>query len=207
MKTYFYIDAFNLYYGSCRNTPYKWLDLQKMLAIVFPKNSIEKIKYYTARISPRPHDPDQPMRQEIYLRALKTIPNLEIYFGHFLTHPVFLPLVNPVPGKNPFVEVFRTEEKGSDVNLATHLLHDAYRNLFDCAIVVSGDSDLLEPIRIVMNELKKPVGVLNPQKKVCRVLMKNATFYRPLRQSALARSQFPATMSDAQGTFTKPKSW
>jgi hypothetical protein len=118
-----------------------------------------------------------------------------------------MPLLRPVPGQNPFVEVLKTEEKGSDVNLATHLLHDAYQNRFDCAIVVSGDSDLLGPVQIVISELKKPVGVLNPQQKPCRVLQKHATFYRHIRPSALAGSHFAATMSDAQGTFSKPSSW
>ena len=33
----FYVDAFNLYFGSCRGTPYKWLDLAKLFAIIFPQ--------------------------------------------------------------------------------------------------------------------------------------------------------------------------
>jgi len=207
MNTYFYVDAFNLYFGCCRGAPFKWLDLATLMAVVFPKNSIGKIKYFTARVLPRPNDPGQPTRQNTYLRALRTIPNLEIYFGHFLTHPVWMSLVHPIPGQNSSVEVFKTEEKGSDVNLATHLLHDAHEGRFDCAIVVSGDSDLLSPVRIVIDELKKPVGVLNPQQRPCRVLQKHATFYRHIRRSALAKSQFPPTLIDAHGTFTKPASW
>jgi hypothetical protein len=117
------------------------------LEIVFPRNQGGSIKYFTAKGLPRPSDPDQPTRQETYLRALRTTPNLEIHYGHFLTHPVRLPLVHPRPGQDPFVEVFKTEEKGSDVNLATHLLHDAYQHRFECAIVVSGDSDLVEPVQ------------------------------------------------------------
>lgn len=207
VNTFFYIDAFNLYFGCCRGTPFKWLDLQKLMGIIFPKNAIGRIKYFTARVLPRPSDPDQPTRQETYLRALRTLPDLDVYFGHFLTHPVPMPLVNPRPGQNPYVQVYKTEEKGSDVNLATHLLHDAHMNRFDCAIVVSGDSDLLAPVRIVIDELKKPVGVLNPQRTPCRVLQKNATFYRHIRRSALAKSLFPPVLTDAQGTFHKPPSW
>jgi len=205
--TFFYVDAFNLYFGSCRGTPYKWLDLSKLMQIVFPRNQVGSIKYFTAKILPRPGDPNQPTRQEAYLRALRTTPRLEIHYGHFLTHPVRLPLVHPRPGQDPFVEVFKTEEKGSDVNLATHLLHDAYQHRFECAIVVSGDSDLVEPVRIVINELKKPVGILNPQQRPCRVLQAHATFYRHIRPSALAKSQFSPTLQDNQGTFSKPASW
>jgi hypothetical protein len=118
-----------------------------------------------------------------------------------------MPLANPVIGQDPLIEVIKTEEKGSDLNLATHLIHDAHLDRFECAIVVSGDSDLLAPVRIVINELKKPVGVLNPQQKPCRVLQSHCTFYRHIRQSALAKSQFSITLQDAFGTFSKPASW
>ena len=51
-------------------------------------------------------------------------------------------------GKLDYIEVIKTEEKGSDVNLATHLLYDGFRNDYDIAVVISNDSDLLEPIKI-----------------------------------------------------------
>ena len=116
------------------------------------------------------------MHQGTYLRALETIPNLEIHFGHFLAHTVRMPLAHPVSGLPPLVDVIKTEENGSDVNLATHLVHDAHMGRFECAIVVSGDSDLLAPVQIVIEELKKPVGVLNPQKKPCGFFNRNAPF-------------------------------
>ena len=207
MKTYVYIDAFNLYFGCCKGTPFKWLDLGKLCQFLLPKNQIEKIKYFTAKVQARPSDPDQPRRQQVFLRALQTIPNLEIYYGHFLTHPVKMLLAHPVPGANPYVEVIKTEEKGSDVNLATHLLHDAHLNRYECAVVISGDSDLLAPIQIVMTELKKPVGVINPQPRDCQVLLKQATFYKGIRKGVLGASQFAPTLTDAQGSFSKPASW
>ena len=138
---------------------------------------------------------------------LRTLPNFEIHLGHFLTHTKALPLAHPVPGLPPIVTVIKTNEKGSDVNLATHLLHDGHCDRYDTAIVVSGDSDLLAPIRIVMEELGKTVGVLNPQKRPCRVLVKQSTFYRHIRQGILAVSQFPVHLSDTNGNFHKPPTW
>jgi len=58
------------------------------------------------------------------LRA--SIPELVVHHGHFLTHEVSAPLAQPVPGQPPTVRVLKTEEKGSDVNLAVHLLNDAW---------------------------------------------------------------------------------
>ncbi len=156
--TIVYIDAFNLYYGAVKGTPYKWLDLNRLCALLLPAHRIDRIKYFTALVNARPGDPDQPQRQKTYLRALETLPNLEIHYGHFLTHIVKMPLARPVLGLPEYVEVVKAEEKGSDVNLATHLLHDAHRHRFEAAVVISGDSDLLEPVRIVIQELGKPVG-------------------------------------------------
>jgi hypothetical protein len=207
MNTFVYIDAFNLYFGAVRGTPYKWLDLKQLCHILLPRHEITQIKYFTARVNARPSDPDQPTRQATYFRALSTIPNLSIYFGHFLTHIVKMPLAYPVPGQNSYAEVFKTEEKGSDVNLATHLLHDAHCDLFECAVIISGDSDLLMPLRIVKEDLQKPAGVINPQRHPCRVLQNQATFYKHIRTSALKQSQFPSPMKDVKGTFLKPTGW
>lgn len=207
MKTYLYIDAFNLYFGAVRGTPYKWLDLQKLSKILLPRHDIVSIKYYTALVNVRPQDPDQPNRQKTFLRALRTLPKLEIFYGHFLTHVVKMQLASSPAGSPQYVEVIKTEEKGSDVNLASHLLHDAYQNRFECAVILSGDSDLLTPVRIVMDELKKPVGVINPQKIPCRVLERQATFYKHIRTSALRKAQFPPQLQDDRGSFPKPIGW
>lgn len=103
--------------------------------------------------------------------------------------------------------VIKTGEKGSDVNLATHLLWDGFRGDYDCAVVISNDSDLLEPIRIVRMELKKKVGILNPHKHPSQVLVKECDFFKKTRAGALAASQFPSQLSDEHGTIMKPVSW
>jgi uncharacterized LabA/DUF88 family protein len=176
--------------------------------LLLPKNQVLKIKYFTALVNPRPHDPDQPQRQQICLRALRTIPNPEVILGHFLTHEVSMPLANCPPGHQRYAQVIKTEEKGSDVNLATHLLHDGYQNAYAVAIVISNDSDLVETIKIVRNELKKGVIVLNPFKDTPSVeLNKTATFVKPIRAGVLAASQFPSPMQDRNGSFYKPPSW
>jgi hypothetical protein len=73
MRTFIYIDAFNLYFGAVRGTQYKWLDLDQLCRILLPSHEIVQIKYFTARVNARPADPDQPTRQATYLRALSTI--------------------------------------------------------------------------------------------------------------------------------------
>ncbi len=207
MKTYVYIDGFNLYYGAVRGTPYKWLDVRKLCEVLLPKHQISRIKYFTARVSGRPGDPDKPTRQQTFLRALATLPGMEIIYGHFLTNRISMPLAKPLPNGPKYAEVVKTEEKGSDVNLATHLLWDGFRRQYAAAVVVTNDSDLLEPVRIIRNEFGLVVGILNPHKKASRVLARAASFVKPIRNSALQASQLPSTLRDEHGTITKPASW
>jgi len=208
MKTIVYIDGFNLYYGAVRRTPYKWLDVMELCRLLLPKNQIIQIKYFTALVSARPNDLDQPNRQQLFLRALRTLPNLEIIYGHFLEHVISMRLANPIPGGQKYTNVIKTEEKGSDVNIAAHLVNDGHNRRYEVAVLISNDSDLVEPVKIVRNELRIPVGVLNPIPNMpSQELRKYATFFKPIRQGVLAASQFPSTLADANGTFYKPPSW
>mgnify|MGYP001560235472 CR=1 FL=1 len=204
MQAYIYVDGFNLYYGAVKGTPYRWLDIAAMCRLLLPRDDLLQIKYFTALVHPRAYDPDQRTRQQTYLRALKTIPNLSIVYGSFLSHDVMMPLAPPATG---YVKVIKTEEKGSDVNLATHLLMDAFDNAFEIAVVVSNDSDLLEPIRVVTNRFNKPVGLINPQKNPSKALLPHVAFIKQIRAGVLAKSQFPPTLSDTRGAFSKPPSW
>jgi hypothetical protein len=145
---------------------------------------------------------------------LETIPNLRIYTGHFLTNKVRAKVVNPPPNT---IEVYKTEEKGSDVNIAAHLLMDGFCDHYECAIVVSGDSDLITPIEMVRDELNKPIGVLNPQRLSgpdCRHERKSAglkhaaSFYKKgLTWGQLEKSRFPDVIEDKHGKIYRPDQW
>jgi uncharacterized LabA/DUF88 family protein len=153
LRTIVYIDGFNLYYGSLKGTPNKWLDLCALFTNILPSgHQLAKVKYFTARVTPLPGDADAPIRQDLYLRALRAHckGKIEIIEGHFLTKAVRAPLTAQ-PTK--IVEVLRSEEKGSDVNLAVELLNDAWSGIFDCAAVVSNDGDLERALKIVKQHL------------------------------------------------------
>ena len=208
MKTNIYVDGFNLYFRCLRATPCKGLDIAKMCQLLLPNNTINEIKYFTANVTARPGDPDQPLRQQIYLRALETIPNLSIIRGTFLTNKVrMLKVGHPPDQDTSYVEVVKTEEKGSDVNLATHLLYDACKGKYECAVVVSKDSDLLEPIKIARQEFGLTVGLLNPGKRVSMALVPYVDFIKQIRRTVLMASQFPDELQDAKGRFRKPATW
>lgn len=72
MKTNVYIDGFNLYYRLIKGSPCKWLNLLTLCQLMLPDHDIQQIKYFTAPVSARPDDPDQPTRQQTYFRALRS---------------------------------------------------------------------------------------------------------------------------------------
>ena len=208
MRTYIYIDGFNLYYGVLKNTPYKWLNLSGLFhEILKPSHNILKIKYFTARVKAYPNDPSKPQRQNIYLRALQRYcPEVEIYFGHFLSHTAPAPLANP--GRGPrLVNIIKTEEKGSDVNLAVHLLNDGWTNAYDCAIVVTNDSDIAEAMRLVKEMHKnKRLGLVTPGKRRSSLqLVTHADFVRGIPEKALRNNQLPTQIPGAN--LIKPTNW
>jgi uncharacterized LabA/DUF88 family protein len=218
VTTNVYVDGFNLYYGAVRGTPYKWLDLHALCVALLPGQIINRIRYFTARPKGLPHDPDVGNRHEIYLRALRTIPNLHITLGRFADREVVLPQF-PLAWRDRanrsihpplMVKVQKSEEKRSDVNLATYLLLDCFNNEFDQAVVLSNDSDLTEPIRVVTHDFAKRVIVVNPQRSanITWELKQVATsFMQKINHRHLANSQFPSTLSDSTGLFTKPPTW
>lgn len=261
VKTYVYIDGFNLYYA-IKDMGCKWLDPKRMTEQVVPSARIEKVRYFTARVSGAV-DAGAPGRQQIFFKALATVPEVQIHLGTFLAksnwRPVMLlpvahrALTDTAGSRATFVpgnlvvdvdaglatsrperlpvgrygkgsaggrpaalpdavkaQVFTMEEKGSDVNLAVHLVNDAWAGRFDAAVVVSNDTDLVEPIRIVAQELGKSVYLLTPPGKfgAASPLVRVATHQRHIRPSHLRASQFPDPVWGPDGQpIAKPAGW
>ena len=199
--------SLSIYYRALRGTPYSWLDVGKLARLLLPQHQISRIRYFTAIVSSRPDDPSQAQRQQAYLRALQTPPNLTIHYGHLLAKTKLRPLAEPPETGPRTVEILDTEEKGSDVNLASYLLLDSFDDEYDMAVVVSNDSDLELPVRMVHTNLGKQVGVFDPSRRRSFELHRAASWYRPLRQGPLSASLFPDTLSDAQGPIIKPAGW
>jgi hypothetical protein len=257
MRTWVYVDGFNLYYGAVKGTPYKWLNLVELAKRILPAgHTVERLKYFTAHVSGAV-DPDLPRRQYAYLSALRTLPEVEIHFGRFLAKTVWRPITNfPVAGaqihsrpvasllagnhrvdggslsspatlavriyppkgaRRPKVaahplpdalitEVHVMEEKGSDVNLAAHLLNDAWKGSFQAAAVFSNDTDLIEPIRMVAVERGKPIFVVCPGRwAMAQGLQRVATHQRHIHKAMLAASQFPDPIPGTM--IRKPATW
>ena len=215
MTTNIYVDGFNLYYGSVRKFPqFKWLDIANLCRRLLPSHQINRIRYFTSRVSASPNNSQGTVRQDLYLRALRTLPNLHIHFGRFASREVTMPRapLTYLPGQHrpETVRVLKTEEKRSDVNLASYLLLDCFDDDYDNAVVLSNDSDLTLPIEIVSSRFGKSVGMINPHRRkfLSRELTRATAFQiRSINRSALAASQFPDELTDVSGTFRRPARW
>lgn len=204
-----YVDGQNLFRRALKGTPYLWLDVVRLCQEVLPRYEVAQVKYFTALVRTSPHDPHAGERQRSYLNALALDPLLEVHLGQFRRDVVRM-AVHPweiaADGVPVTVAVKRTREKGSDVNLATHLLWDALHGEADAYAVLSNDSDLATPMRMLRDAKRADVGVVFPSDPVSRQLHAAASWVVKLRVSHLARCQLPGRVG-AKSPVTKPQEW
>lgn len=207
MQTIVYIDGFNLYYGACRHPGRRWLDPSALCGRLLPNDEVQEIAFCTANVKKDPADPGKQDRQRIYHRALRTIPNLEVHLGRFVPKRVRGRLIDHAKGEPQERVVETYEEKGTDVNIASLLLKDAFEKRFESAVVISNDGDLKMPIQIVRSDLGLPVTVVNPildpaKRRSAALspdpLPTNASFIQ-LRAIDVEESQFPETVPSPKG--------
>jgi uncharacterized LabA/DUF88 family protein len=160
-------------------------------------------------VTPPAHDVQMAIRQETYIRAIRTLPDAKVHFGHFNTKIVKGSELDA--SKRPtwrMIEVQTSEEKGSDVNLATYLLLDAFSRSYDAAIVISNDSDLLEPIMRVRQRFGVAVHVANPTRHLSRLLRSNSNSYISLTLADAQACQFADELRGPDGRVVrKPSRW
>lgn len=177
--------------------------------------SIEAVNYYVARVSGRV-DQQAPARQHAYLRALSGLPLVSITYGNFLVSkkwaglvqpPQFRPQAAAPAGPLDVAYVYKTEEKGSDVNLGVHLVRDAALGAFDIAGVLTNDTDLCEPVRIVIQEFGLPVVLLTPTSRPAESVRQLATRVRHI-SPYIGPCQLPDPAIDGAGRpVSKPIGW
>lgn len=199
-----YIDGFNLYYGLRADNlqRYYWLDVRKLSEnLLLPGQILVGVRYFTARVHYDPRNPGRSQRQNTFLDATGTLNDVHIHFGYYL------------PKRGSCSRCGLTwqtyEEKMTDVNIAVELLGDAQDDVFDTAIIVSGDSDLAGPVEAVrMRYPDRRVVVAFPPRRVSKQLRNLATSSFVIGRKKLKDSQLPGRISTATGyVLTRPSSW
>lgn len=211
-----YVDGFNFDYaafnkGRGKYAAFRWLDVPRFFDVALRDLAVDRVRYFTAQVRPppwRPFDFSATTRQRKYLAVLSALPKMTVHRATFATWAVSRPLVGDVGVEPEFVTVWDTKEKGSDVSLASHMLVDGFRGLYDVAVVVSDDSDLLDPVRLVREELGLRVGVVRIRADRASVFRQRVDFFRSVRRWHFATCQLPELVVLPDGRrVRRPAEW
>ena len=224
IKTIAYIDGFNLYFGSLKGTPYRWLDLPGLVKQLCheqnPNCELVAIKYYTADIKAKlsPHQDASCKAQQDYLLSLQAHSDaqnskLEIIKGKYnIWTAEYYAFQEPVDFENKLA-VWVAEEKQTDVAIAVDLLCDVLDGACDQVVIFSNDSDLAPALREVKSRWpSKTIGVIAPIRSEGRQpsadLKKIADWTRhEIRENELASSQLPDKVQTRKRIISKPEHW
>ena len=205
-----YIDGFNLYYRALKDTRSDGWTCTGSRRRSSPRTRFTRSTTSLPDLRFGPATPDKPNAS---LCTCAPSPHCRILEVHYGGIPVrggsagHSP--NPSRGLPTHVLVRDSEEKGSDVNLATRLLVDGFNGEYEQAVVVSNDADFAGAMRYVRDGLGLRVTLVNPDARTSspRDLAAAATYVKRLWRSHLRRSRFPDTVRDEVGAITKPPGW
>lgn len=231
LRTRVYIDGYNLYYGCLKNSPHKWLDVHRLIERILQSVHYERngqpisyalqtpaIKYFTALILPAFGKSDDSVAcQQHYHNALESHlgPSIEIIKGYHDAKPARA--YREEPGKaardSEVVNVWKLEEKQSDVKLALSAYSDAIRNEVDQIIAVTNDSDFAPAMELIRQHTNATLGLIVPRREnashVNAQLSAQAHWVRNyIREEELAQSQLPSMIRLTKNSVVhKPLSW
>jgi uncharacterized LabA/DUF88 family protein len=221
---------------------WRWLNLRTLAADVVAEREnwhsarIDRVVYCTATIDER-SNPSGYADQQTYLKAVQAARAVdEIAYGQYVARVKVAPLATrgsrgepvlarsawpvtvqdssgvPISGGVFMVSYAHREEKGSDVNVATHLLLDVFNGRIDAAVVLSNDSDLALPVTEARKRV--PVGVVNPSPRHLATALRahrddgvGRHWWRQLTQSDYREHQLPDPVAGTMATYTKPPGW
>lgn len=198
-----YIDGFNLYFGlkQARFKRYYWLDVAALSRTLLTSNQrLVATHYFSARIRDNGRNAADQKRQNDYLEAL-AVQGVRCQFGHYLE--------KQRECRSCHATWPDYEEKMTDVNIAIQLMTDAFDDLFDVALIISGDSDLTTPIRRVRERFPaKRVIVAFPPQRHSKALKQHANGHLAISENKLRASQLPDTITKPDGfVLSRPASW
>lgn len=227
MRTIVYVDGYNLFYGCLKHTDDKWLDLVKLFTLILKAQSPQieslQIKFFTADIKAKVASNGSLAQksQQDYHRAFESLypDSVEIIKGYYSLDKALLPTFKKPIDKNHKSEVWKLEEKQTDVNIALHAYRDASKRLVDQLVFVSNDTDLEPALKAIREDFGRAhkIGVVIPIRK-----SKKGEYHRPpnkrlsehadwtrnyITDEELCICQLPEKISTKKKPILKPNYW
>ncbi|MCR4335376.1 MAG: NYN domain-containing protein [archaeon] len=146
-KILIFIDGSNLYHDLIKNFNHASLDFVKFTESLAGKNKLGAVYYYSAPLMQK-DNPEAYKKQQKFFSSLEKMPKIEVKLGRLEKRPNGPPV-----------------EKGVDVRMAVDIVTHAYSNIYDTAIIVSGDSDFVPAIKAAQDFGKKIINISFPKTK------------------------------------------
>lgn len=224
MRTIAYVDGYNLFFGCLKYTPYKWLDLvallERILHVQDPSATLLRVGYFTAPIKARlaTHGEEAVRAQDAYHRALKARGRVEIISGWYSLEGVWAPRRVEPPNKADRVEIWKLEEKETDVHLALRMYRDAIRSECDQVVLVSSDSDLVPALKMLALDtpevrrgliLPRAEAMPGAERRPANQALSQWAHWtrREIKTAELAASQLPVRVPTQKRPIDKPAYW
>ena len=224
IKTIAYVDGFNLYFGSLRGTPYRWLDLSALVqGLCYEQNpacELLSIKYYTADIKAKlsSHGQASCKAQQDYLLSLQAHSEsngvrLKVVKGKYNIQPKEYYVHQEPVDFNQKQAVWVAEEKQTDVAIAVDLLCDAFDKSCDQVVIFSNDSDLAPALSVLKSRWPDiKIGIVAPirgeRRQPSADLKVIADWTRhSIREQELAGAQLPGKVITRKRAILKPEHW
>lgn len=205
-RSIIYVDGFNLYYGAIKDGPYLWLNLERFFVSLRQHDDIQAIHYFTALVIGSAR-----VDQETYLKALSTLSLVNVILGKYKAKQLVCLVAGCTHAEHRHFQSW--EEKRSDVNIAIQMLDDAYQDLCDIFVMVSGDSDLVPPPQRIRAQFPEKqihlyVPTRDPVRGAAYELRAASHKDKNLPLDLLKHSQFPPQVKyGASEIVNKPASW
>ena len=139
-----FIDGNNLYHELKGHFGRSDLDFAKFCKKLAGNRNLVRTYYYNAPVD-QTREPDRYARQQLFFRSLQRLPYFELRLGRLVYFDW--------PRQSPI-------EKGVDVKLSTDMIVHAFRNSYDTATLVSGDTDYSAALQAVKDQGKHVEVVL-----------------------------------------------
>ena len=188
-----FIDGSNFYHSSKKLNVVDKINFQKLINELVGDRELAKAFYYNSPLDISVN-PKIYWKQQKFFDMLRKIPKIE----------VILCKQRKVKRDGKF----EYEVKGDDTHLVSDLVGEAYENLYDTAIIISGDSDLIPAVQAVKETFPaKTVGVVIPIGRRAEALKQATHFHMKMKLKHLETCQLPARIELDGKVITRPKSW
>lgn len=228
MRTLVYIDGFNLFYGCLKHSDDKWLDIHRLfkdfiLHAQCPEADLVCVKLFTADIKAKiaTHGDAAIKAQRDYHRALEHLypDDVSIIKGFYSLGKAHLLAYQKPPNKDSRVDVWRLEEKQTDVNIALTAYRDVAARRADQVVFVTNDTDLAPALKAIREDFGGAIqiGIVMPIRKPAagrKARPPNASLDRyadwtrgHIKDEELAGSALPECIPTDKKPICKPAYW